>query len=527
MHKLLRHLLTPLVLAVALGLTWLVWHHEYQNVIQTRQLRMDSALRDIASRIRQTMAAHQQILRGVQGLFAASEQIKPAEFHAYIDALQLNADFSGIDGIGILPLVPQAARAAHQSALRQQGVTNYQIWPRGNRPLYTPLMWVEPSSAAGRALRGYDSYADAPRRAAMELARDTNLPSITGKLGMKMPSGELEPGFIMYLPLYRAQAPHDTLASRRANLTGWTSTAFRISKLMASLYGDRPQGNWIRIFDGVALTPQNLLYASPRTQQNNAVGADFDQREQLEYLEVAGRTWTIAISMPAVGELPLMENRARLIALAGIILSLLLALLTWVQVSGRERAYALATSMTEALRTSEARYRHLAQHDPLTNLPNLSLFTDRLQQALMLAERNQQQLAILFLDLDQFKPVNDELGHQVGDLLLQAVATRLHECLRASDTVARVGGDEFVLLLPEISGLSEVMVVAGHIRDRLNQSFQMAAGQQLNISCSIGIALYPEHGRDGAQLLKRADHAMYDAKRRGRNQVRCHDAAAA
>lgn len=524
MHKLLRHLLTPLVLAIALGLTWLVWHHEYQSVIQSRQVRMDSALRDIASRIRQTMAAHQQILRGVQGLFAASGQINHAEFHSYIDALQLNADFSGIDGIGVLPLIPQAARAAHEAALRQQSVANYQIWPHGSRPLYTPLMWVEPSSAAGRALRGYDSYTDPPRRAAMELARDANVPSITGKLGMKMPSGELEPGFIMYLPLYRPHTPHDTLASRRANLMGWTSTAFRISKLMASLYGERHQGSWVRIFDGVALTPQNLLYASPRAQQNNDIGTDL---EQLEYLEVAGRTWTIAISMPAAGHLPLMENRARLIALAGIILSLLLALLTWVQISGRERAFALATSMTQALRTSEARYRHLAQHDTLTNLPNLSLFTDRLHQTLMLAERNRQQLAILFLDLDQFKPVNDELGHQVGDLLLQAVATRLHECLRASDTVARVGGDEFVLLLPTISGLSEVMVVAGNIRDRLNQSFEMAGGQQLNISCSIGIALYPEHGRDGAQLLKRADQAMYDAKRRGRNQVCCHDPAAA
>ncbi|MEO7031140.1 MAG: diguanylate cyclase [Herbaspirillum sp.] len=523
MPKLLRFLLTPLVLAAALGLTWLVWDHEYQSVIQDRQVRLDMALHNTASRIQQTMAAHQQILRGVQGLFAASSQVKSTEFHSYIEALQLNADFSGIDGIGIVPLVPQAARVAHEAALRQQGATNYQIWPQGNRPLYAPMMWVEPPSAIGRALLGFDSYTNPQRRAAMELARDANVLSITSKLNMKTANGGVEPGFIMYLPLYRAGAPHDTLASRRANLIGWTSTAFRVSKLIGGLYGEHPRGSWISIFDGVALKPQNLLYASPRTQQNSDTGAD---SKQLEYVDVAGRTWTIVLAMPAANNVSLIGNRARLIAVAGIILSLLLALLTWVLVSGRERAYALATSMTEALRTSEARYRHLAQHDRLTDLPNLSLFTDRLQQALMLAERNQQQLAVLFIDLDQFKPVNDALGHQVGDLLLQAVAKRLHECLRASDTVARIGGDEFVLLLPAIGSLSEVMVVASNIRDRLNQSFEMEGGQHLNISCSIGIALYPKHGRDGAQLLKQADQAMYCAKRRGRNQVCCEDAQA-
>jgi len=515
MHRLLRRLLTPLVLATALGLTLLLWQHERQNLLRDQQTNLDFALRTNVSRIRQTMAAYQQMLRGVQGLFAASTQVEPEAFHAYVAALQLNADLSGIDGVSIMPAVPSAGRDTHVAEMRQRGFADYRIWPSGERLLYAPLVQIEPSSPSRVALRGFDPYADPQRREAMELARDVNMPSITRKLEIKA-SSTREPGFIMYLPLYSRDAPHDTLVARRANLVGWVSAPFRINKLMASLYGERRQGIHIRLFDGVDLAPHNLLYSSATTDEPVS---DF---EQLEYIEVAGRTWTLAIGTSAAAGAPLSRSRARMIALAGISLSLLLALLTWVLVSGRERAFALANNMTAALRASEARYRHLAQHDTLTNLPNLPLFSDRLQQALILAKRNHQQLGVLFLDLDQFKPINDALGHHVGNLLLQAVAKRLHDCVRASDTVARIGGDEFVLLLPTINGLPEALTLARMICDQLSQPFDMADGQRLNISSSIGVAVYPEHGSDYAQLLKHADQAMYDAKRRGRNQVCWH-----
>ena len=517
MHRLPRRLLTPLVLAGALGVTWLLWQHERQGVVRDQQATLDFVLRGNVSRIQQTMATYQQVLRGVQGLFAASRQVEPDAFRTYIEALRLNADFSGLDDVGIMPLVPQAGRGAHVAAMRQRGWGGYRIWPEGERALYAPLSQLEPAPSERLALLGFDAYADPLQRPAMELARDADVPSITGKLGLGSGRGA-QPGFIMYLPLYRKDAPHDTLASRRANLAGWVSAPFRMNKLMASLYGEHRRGTRIRIFDGIELSPQNLLYTSaPHGEDDSTLSV-----KRLEYIEVAGRTWTLEISMPAASAAPLARNRPQMIALAGVSLSLLLALLTWVLVSGRERAFALARNMTAALRASEARYRHLAQHDPLTDLPNLPLFSDRLQQALMLAGRNRQQLAVLFLDLDQFKSINDRLGHHVGNLLLQAVAKRLHDCVRASDTVARIGGDEFVLLLPLITGLPEALALARTICERLGQPFEMADGQSLQVSSSIGVAVYPEHGSDGAQLMKHADQAMYEAKRRGRNQVCWH-----
>jgi diguanylate cyclase (GGDEF)-like protein/PAS domain S-box-containing protein len=170
------------------------------------------------------------------------------------------------------------------------------------------------------------------------------------------------------------------------------------------------------------------------------------------------------------------------------------------------------------LKEVEAREHHLAQHDVLTNLPNRALFSDRLQQALAIAKREKGHLGVLFLDLDKFKPINDTYGHGVGDLLLQEVANRMQKCVRESDTVARIGGDEFVVLLPSIETENDALVVAEKIREALNQPFEIA-GKSLSISSSTGVAVYPQHGTDELRLSKNADAAMYRVKKGGRNKV--------
>jgi diguanylate cyclase (GGDEF)-like protein/PAS domain S-box-containing protein len=167
----------------------------------------------------------------------------------------------------------------------------------------------------------------------------------------------------------------------------------------------------------------------------------------------------------------------------------------------------------------EERMRHMAHYDPLTDLPNRALITDRLQQAVIKARRDETHMAVMFLDLDKFKPINDTLGHDVGDLVLKQVAQRLLASVRASDTVARIGGDEFVVLLPTIEQERDAIVVAEKILHVLNQPFAIA-GNNLSISGSVGIASYPEHGDDEKLLLINADIAMYHAKKDGRNAYR-------
>jgi diguanylate cyclase (GGDEF)-like protein/PAS domain S-box-containing protein len=162
---------------------------------------------------------------------------------------------------------------------------------------------------------------------------------------------------------------------------------------------------------------------------------------------------------------------------------------------------------------------HLAQHDYLTDLPNRVLLQDRFAQAIGRAKREHGHLALLYSDLDGFKHINDSLGHEVGDLLLQQVSQRLLHSVRSVDTVSRQGGDEFVILLPEIRSSSDAVRVADHILQAMREPFQVA-DTELNVTLSIGIAMYPSDGSDPGVLLKYADAAMYQAKQHGRNQYR-------
>lgn len=179
---------------------------------------------------------------------------------------------------------------------------------------------------------------------------------------------------------------------------------------------------------------------------------------------------------------------------------------------------AIYDDVTQAKQLEE-QMRRMAHYDSLTGLPNRALFTDRLQQSLAIARRNKAHLAVMFIDLDHFKPVNDMLGHDVGDLLLKEVAVRMLRCVREVDTISRIGGDEFIVLLPGMGKEQDVMMVAEKILYSLNQPFELAS-HEIHISSSIGIALYPEHGEEDKSLLKHADIAMYFAKQSGRNNAK-------
>jgi diguanylate cyclase (GGDEF)-like protein/PAS domain S-box-containing protein len=169
-----------------------------------------------------------------------------------------------------------------------------------------------------------------------------------------------------------------------------------------------------------------------------------------------------------------------------------------------------------AARAATVKISHLAQHDALTDLPNRLLLNDRLNEAIALAARYRRQLAVLYLDVDRFKHINDSLGHMIGDRLLQSVAQRLVECVRASDTISRQGGDEFVILLPEVARPQDAVMCADKMLQALRAPHRIDE-HDLHVTASIGIATYPEDGTDGETLIRRADFAMYDAKDNGRD----------
>lgn len=184
---------------------------------------------------------------------------------------------------------------------------------------------------------------------------------------------------------------------------------------------------------------------------------------------------------------------------------------------GSVRMYlAIFSDITEKKQADELIWKQ-ANYDLLTNLPNRRLFNDRLEHEIKIAHRTNKSLALLFIDLDYFKQINDTLGHEMGDMLLIHVSSRLSGSIRESDTVARMGGDEFTAILPQINGSEDVERVLNGIMKKLSQPFDLN-GTAVTISASIGVAIYPKDGQDSKELLQNADKAMYDAKKQGRSR---------
>jgi diguanylate cyclase (GGDEF)-like protein/PAS domain S-box-containing protein len=190
---------------------------------------------------------------------------------------------------------------------------------------------------------------------------------------------------------------------------------------------------------------------------------------------------------------PLRDARGRIIGLMGI------------------------TREINELKRTELDLQHLATHDGLTDLPNRFLMIDRLSQILAHAKRTGTTFAVLFIDVDDFKAINDAHGHEFGDLVLQTIGKRLVGAIRGSDTVARIGGDEFVIILEGMAGQDSASVVAGKLVKRLARSFSVQ-GRPVKASVSVGISVYPDNGADPELLVRSADYAMYLAKRAGKNR---------
>ena len=505
-------LLPWLILAVTLGATWFIWDHERSSTRKELHAEFDFALRETVSSIEQRMAAYEQMLRGVQGLLVTTGLHNRTAFHDYVDTLRLDANFSGIQVIGIAPRIALQDRAGHEASMRRSGVASYTIYPERQSDIVAPVIQREPYVAPERAPLGHDLWADPVRRLAMEKARDSGMAAITGKVQLAIDAPiQKAPSFIMYLPVFAHDQPHETLAQRRANLIGWVYAAFHMNDFMASLYGKQSAGLALSIYDDVASDPSALLYRSAEDASTTDAMA-ISPLSAKEYMVVAGHNWTLTLRTLREFENRFGRDASSVIAIAGGGLSLALTWLAWVLVMGRARALRLAAQMTEEL-------RHMAQHDTLTHLPNRALFSDRLNQELARAQRHGDHCAVIFLDLDNFKPVNDRFGHAVGDHLLLQVAQRLQASMRAVDTVARLGGDEFVVLMAELRDTDAALGLAEMISAGLRQPF-VVEGQTLKISCSMGVAVYPQDGSDELSLTKSADAAMYRAKGNGGDHVR-------
>lgn len=635
-----------LVLTICLAATYVLWHNEQQNAIKDLQIDFDFRVREVEARLIQRMTAYEQVLRGARSLFVSSRNVTTGEFSAYVESLHLEDHYPGAHGIGFSLIVPEAQQKQRVADISKQGFVMGEFG--ANSPARNAVSYFVPFPGDKPATFGYHVYDDPVHRAAMDMARDTGDAVNSAKLSLAPETGEQEPmseGFLMYLPVYRNGATHRTLAERRANIVGWVYAPFHMMDLMAGLIGDLATEVDIEVHDGADISDASMMYDPDVSGVGGNPHAKFKSASRIE---IAHRDWTVVLRSLYGFEMRADTGKPAIVAFAGVGVSMLLALLTWLLVRGRvvavqahekihrellerkraEEGLRLASTVVKSVeeavmvtdtdnkiiavnpaftaitgykpeevtgrnprmlssgkhtqeffkdlwgtllstdswhgeifdrrkngeiyvkwlsiravrdergklsnyvavfsditerKATEERMQHLAHYDVLTDLPNRVLFSDRLQQALVQAKRDNIHLALMFLDLDKFKPINDEFGHAVGDVLLKEVAQRLQRCVRGSDTVSRVGGDEFIVLLPAIDAQQDAMQVAEKMRLSLSQPFDLV-GQRIFISVSIGVAVYPEHGSDEISLTKSADTAMYCAKDSLRGNVQLYRA---
>lgn len=374
--------------------------------------------------------------------------------------------------------------------VRTFGFGRSRSWqPLADRETYCPVTMVEPANAATDSLLGLDIQSSDQQRLAL-LASMGSGHAVTSR-PFELPSGAL--GYVVIRPVENKPSYFATIVVRADSL--------------ASALGLRDEGDLdIVIRDG---DPPNggseVLYRQVNTSRN--LGGLWDNWLPTFSREISGAEgdrdrYVIQVSKQMRWQdldLPAMVGTG-VAQLAVLVLLVKLA----IEHTNRDRER----------RQHESRLAYMASHDSLTGLPNRSLLMDRLEQAILRAQREPGRLALLFLDIDRFKAVNDTYGHDAGDRFLMAMAETIRETVRAQDTVARLAGDEFVVLLEEMGARPEVEQVVGKIRSKLMDS-ACRGYRELGVGVSIGVATYPENGTDAMTLLRYADTHMYGEKRGG------------
>ncbi|MGD9942051.1 MAG: CHASE domain-containing protein [Burkholderiaceae bacterium] len=340
-----------LVLIIGLLVTALIWRSETSKSRVESDARITEQANALAARVRQRLVAYEQVLRGGGALFAATTYPSREQWRNYVEALDIERAYGGLLSVSFAAWLSADQVPAFESMVRGEGLPQFQVWPAGERPQVGAVLYVEPAGSASQRALGYDLYADAERRPAMEAARDSGLPTLTPPLSLLGPDGKTATAVSMFLPLYRHTAPTDTVDARRASLAGWVLASFRPSDLIAGLGRAHAPAMSIRLLAEHGPGPAAVLYADAPL----AVPEGERAIEVRVPIDVLGSVWILEARAPAVSGWLAGAQRPWEALFGGILVSLLLFAVVWSMATTQERAYQLAASMTMALRrTNEA-----------------------------------------------------------------------------------------------------------------------------------------------------------------------------
>jgi diguanylate cyclase (GGDEF)-like protein len=455
-------------------------------------------------------------LVALRALFESSrDEISRRQFEIFAE--RILRDQTAIQSVSWIPRVSHAERAARERAAIDDGIPAYQIKavglgpdgslaPSPEREEYFPIFYSTEKPKTSPVF-GIDLASEPKRRETLERAWRNDQPATFADF--RLHTGVADRfGFIIVLPMYQQDLPSDTEEERKRNLIGFVQGAFQTSVMIESILSAAPKPVGIDVFlfstSADPTAPPVNIYASPTAPPQPAAQAALMAGTHWSgELRAGDGRWTLVAVPAASGKFGIGHDRAWIILIAGLLVSGVVVAYLWA--SGR---YA-------------RRIEVLALTDPLTTLANRRAFLERLTMACATGRRSANPFAVLFLDLDDFKDVNDTLGHALGDTLLRQVVQRLRNIVRPTDLVARFGGDEFAILQADASDPVAAATLAARVGTSLAAPFEIE-GHEVRITASIGISPYSTDVAGPAAMMMQADLALYRAKGDGRNCFRFH-----
>ncbi len=449
---------------------------------------------EVASTLRLAIQREEDLATSATGFFLGNPIPSNDQFLAWANAIQAMQRYPELLGWGEVVMVTSQQLQAYMALAAADpaqvvAAGTFELIPPGERPFYCLFVVGQSRNPETGAPPGFDYCAGA--NGALTLAsRDS------GRSGYQsVDTGAGEPTLAVQVPFYRDGVVPTTVEARREAFAGWVGLGFDPKVVLDLALRDRPGTAVSLRFHDASSDAEFTSGQMP----SDAQGAAHE----------LGNGWTVETFAGVVDAGIFRDRGALLVLLTGIATSLVLAALVLVLGTSRALALRLVGERTDEL-------RHQALHDSLTKLPNRALIMDRIEQLLARNRRNGTIGAALYIDLDDFKNVNDTLGHEAGDHLLMAVAARLTSALRDADTIGRMGGDEFVVLIDGASMTVSPELVAERLLDVMRQPFDLdEAAMPLSVNTSVGIAIGDR--ATGGELLRDADVALYQAKAKGKN----------
>ena len=463
-----------------------------------------------------------QELIALRALFNASNgQVSRAEFDVFTS--DLLAGQTAILSFSWVPRVGREERDALERAAIGDGIQDYEIKAIGadgglsraaEQDEYFPIYYTNVLSLRERVY-GIDLHDGGVRQQPLDRARDSNRSAATGNFHMQAGTGNRN-GFFVVLPVYRRGLPHDTVEDRRRNLLGFVQGAFQFEIIIDAIMASAKSPLNILVYETLARLddlPVHVRANNPEqarlTPKSQAITAELNWTGRLN---AGDRGWHLVVVPASVPSHLMRHHRAWIVFGAGLLITGLIVSYMW-----------NTSRLVSRLRAAKETATALARTDALTALSNRRAFVERLNQVHAGIGRGNRPYAVLFIDLDDFKDINDTQGHVIGDALLVAVAARLVSAVRASDLVARFGGDEFAVLQTDVNDASGAGELAGKLNKMIAAPYRIN-GIELHLTASIGIALFSDLVERPETLLMQADLALYRAKDEGRNIFRFHSA---